>query len=58
MKRTLLGILAFAGLALTLIPSVFVFTGTLPIETNKMLMAAGMLLWFVVAPFWIRRESQ
>ncbi|MCB0529571.1 MAG: hypothetical protein H6565_12090 [Lewinellaceae bacterium] len=56
MKRTLLGLLAFAGLLLTLVPSLFVFSGSLSPETNKSLMAAGMLLWFVVAPFWIKRS--
>lgn len=57
MKRTMPGLLAFAGLILTLLPSVFVFTGTISLQTNKMLMGIGMLLWFVVAPFWIKRAQ-
>lgn len=57
MKRTMLGLLAFAGLILTLLPSVFVFTGTISLQTNKMLMGIGMLLWFIVAPFWIKRAQ-
>lgn len=55
MKRTMLGLLAFIGLILTLIPSAFVFAGTISAQTNKTLMAIGMLLWFIVAPFWIKR---
>ncbi len=57
MKRTLLGILAISGLALTLLPSVLVFTGALSGPANKVLMAVGMLLWFAAAPFWIGREK-
>lgn len=55
MKRIVLGLLAFGGLALTLIPSMLVFTGAISPQTNKWLMALGMLIWFAVAPFWIRR---
>jgi len=55
MKRILLGLLALSGLALTLIPSTLVFAGEISAQANKILMAAGMLLWFAVAPFWIRR---
>ena len=55
MKRTLLGLAALIGLILTLIPSVFVFTGTISAQTNKMLMGIGMLVWFVLAPFWMKR---
>lgn len=57
MKKTLIGIIALSGLALTLIPSILVFTGALSAPTNKVLMAAGMLLWFTTAPFWIRRQQ-
>ncbi|MCB0548980.1 MAG: hypothetical protein KDD19_15480 [Phaeodactylibacter sp.] len=57
MKRILVGILALSGLALTLIPSVLVFAGAISTQTNKVLMAAGMLLWFTMGPFWIRRAK-
>lgn len=57
MKRIILGLLALIGLILTLIPSLFVFAGTLSAQTNKTLMAIGMLLWFIVAPFWIKRAQ-
>ncbi|MCB0584648.1 MAG: hypothetical protein KDD06_04885 [Phaeodactylibacter sp.] len=55
MKRTLTGILAISGLALTLLPSMLVFSGAISTQTNKWLMGIGMVLWFTMAPFWIRR---
>lgn len=57
MKRILLGILAISGLALTLVPSMLVFAGVISGPTNKALMGVGMLLWFMMAPFWIRRAE-
>lgn len=57
MKKTILGLLALTGLALTLLPSIFVFTGVISGETNRMLMALGMLIWFAVAPFRVRRTA-
>ncbi|MCB0555008.1 MAG: hypothetical protein KDD02_15770 [Phaeodactylibacter sp.] len=55
MKRTLLGIFALSGLILTLLPSMLVFADVISAQTNKVLMALGMLLWFTLAPFWIKR---
>ncbi|MCB0570491.1 MAG: hypothetical protein KDC66_12030 [Phaeodactylibacter sp.] len=57
MKKTALGILALSGLALTLIPAVLVFTGSLSNQAHKTFMAIGMLLWFAIAPFWIKRAQ-
>ncbi|MCB9274214.1 MAG: hypothetical protein H6564_09255 [Lewinellaceae bacterium] len=57
MKKTALGILALSGLALTLIPPVLVFTGSLSNQAQKTFMAIGMLLWFAIAPFWIKRAQ-
>ena len=57
MKRIFLSILAIGGLALTLVPAVFVFTGAMASQTNKLLMLLGMVVWFAVAPFWIRRSQ-
>ncbi|MCB0564175.1 MAG: hypothetical protein KDD01_07345 [Phaeodactylibacter sp.] len=57
MKRTILGILALSGLLLTLLPSTLVFAGVISAPVNKILMAVGMLLWFTMAPFWIKRAK-
>jgi hypothetical protein len=51
------GIVAIAGLLLTLMPSLLVFSGRMPFESNKTWMTVGMLLWFVAAPFWIKRVN-
>lgn len=57
MKRIISGILAFTGLALTLLPSVLFFYGAISMQANKVLMATGMLLWFAATPFRIRRAG-
>ncbi|MEZ4828101.1 MAG: hypothetical protein R3C61_17725 [Bacteroidia bacterium] len=51
--KTALKIISFAGLGLTLIPSILVAAGVLANTQNKMLMLVGMILWFVTVPFWI-----
>ncbi|MCG5052925.1 MAG: hypothetical protein KA712_08190 [Myxococcales bacterium] len=43
---TLLKSLGALGLGLTVIPSLLVMWGRLPLETNKMLMTVGMVVWF------------
>lgn len=55
--KYLLKIGSFIGLGLTVIPSFFVFSGALAWDTHAALMAAGALLWFVTAPFWLYKES-
>ncbi len=52
-----LKLLSFLGLALTLIPSLFVFTGVIELPLYKTLMLVGTVLWFVTAPFWINKEQ-
>lgn len=58
MKKTLLGIACIAGLALTLLPALFVFAGSLSFATHKLLMLLGFLLWFGAAPFWLGSEDR
>ena len=53
-----LKIISYIGLALTIIPSMLVFSGLIDISVNKQLMAAGMALWFFGAYFWINREKK
>ncbi|SMO48939.1 hypothetical protein [Fodinibius sediminis] len=55
--KTLLVLLSIAGLALTVIPSVLVFSQGLSLETHKLLMLAGMLMWFITAPFWMKEQE-
>lgn len=55
--RTLLIILSFCGLALTVIPSMLVFGGFISFDDNKTLMLAGTVLWFLTAPFWLKKKE-
>lgn len=45
----LLKLLGALALALTVIPSILVALGELPLETQKTLMTVGMVLWFLAA---------
>ena len=56
--KSLLKVISYAGLALTLIPSFFVFYGKIAMNTNQTLMLAGMIMWFVTAPFWMKNEDE
>ncbi|MEX0646874.1 MAG: hypothetical protein WEA56_13805 [Balneolaceae bacterium] len=53
----LLKIISLAGLALTVIPSVLVFTERIMFDTHTSLMLAGMLLWFGTSPFWMKEKE-
>jgi hypothetical protein len=55
--KTLLGILASIALAATLLPSILVFSGAMEPGTHKTIMTAGMVLWFVTAPFIMKRKG-
>ena len=54
--RRLARILSFGGLALSLLPALLVFHGTIAKETYYQLIAAGMLLWFSTAVLWIKPD--
>lgn len=45
--KTILNILSWVGLALTLIPSILLLAGTLKAEQVTLLMTIGMVVWFV-----------
>lgn len=55
--KILLIILSMVGLALTIVPSVLVFTQALAMETHKQWMLVGMLLWFFTAPYWMKEQK-
>jgi hypothetical protein len=58
MKKIILITISFIGLALTIIPSFLVFSQSIPLEQNKTLMFIGTLIWFVTAPFWMKRKKE
>ena len=45
--KTILNILSWIGLALTLVPSILLLAGTLKVEQVTLLMTIGMVVWFV-----------
>lgn len=55
MSKLLLKIISYIGLILTLIPSFLVFMQVIELDTNKVLMLLGTLLWFGTAPFWLNK---
>jgi hypothetical protein len=54
--RVLLKVVSGLGLALTLVPSLFVFGGALSLAAFKSLVLAGSVLWLATAPFWINQD--
>jgi len=55
--KYLLKIGSFLGLALTVVPAFFVFSGALTFDTHATLMGIGAVLWFITAPFWLYNEN-
>lgn len=53
----LLKILSFAGLALTIVPSLLVFTDVISFDMHTNLMFFGMVLWFATSPFWMKEKE-
>ena len=51
-------ILSLLGLCLTVVPSFFVFYGSLTLRVHTQLMFIGMILWFVFAPLWMSKEKE
>lgn len=56
--KKILQIVSFAGLVLSVVPAILMFTGALSKEVYLHLMTAGMVLWFSTAVFWIRKDHQ
>lgn len=55
--KILLSSLAIIGLLATVLPSILVFLGTVEPGTHKTIMLIGMILWFVAAPFSMKKKS-
>lgn len=55
--KTFIKAVSLSGLALTIIPSVLVFTDVIDMDYHYWLMAIGMFLWFGSAPFWMKSKS-
>ena len=55
--KTLLKLVSYSGLALSIIPPLLFWAGKLSMQANLRLLVAGMFLWFGTAIFWIRHEK-
>ena len=56
--QTLLKLISYIGLILTVVPSFLVFSGVIELSFHKSLMFAGMLMWFLTAPFWMNKNEE
>jgi hypothetical protein len=54
--KTLVILGSLCGLGLTIVPSILVFSGVLPWQTHADLMIAGMVLWFITSPLWMKKD--
>jgi hypothetical protein len=55
--RTVAIITALIGLALTIVPSLFVFLGDVSWGDHAQLMFIGMILWFIFAPIAMKKKG-
>lgn len=55
--KLLLKLGSLIGLLLTMIPPILVFLGEIDLDTTKLLMTIGMIVWFSTAPFWINKKQ-
>lgn len=53
---TLLKLVSFVGLGLTVVPAFLVFAGTITWDTHAALMLVGTIAWFATSPFWMPEE--
>ena len=57
MKKIAL-IISLICLTMTLVPAFLVFFQVIPLETNKHLMLAGTIGWFLTAPYWMDKKEK
>ncbi|WP_199535583.1 hypothetical protein [Rhodohalobacter sp. SW132] len=55
--NSILKIVSFSGLLLTIVPSFLVFNGTISFQLHTTLMLVGMILWFASSPFWMKEKK-
>ena len=55
--RMVFRMVSIIGLVLTLIPAVLVFMQKIPFESHLWLMLLGTVIWFISAPFALKKES-
>jgi hypothetical protein len=51
-------IISYISLGVTIIPSFLVFTGNMSLESSKMIMFIGTIVWFATAPSWMNKAEE
>ena len=54
--KPVLKTISYLALVAVVAPSILVFTGTITLETHKMIMLGGTVAWFGTAPFWMKEK--
>lgn len=55
--RSLLMIVSIVALVVLMLGPALLFLGKIDSATNKHILLAGTVLWFVVTPFWMKAKS-
>jgi len=56
--KNLLKLLSLVGLILSIVPPVMLFLGKMQMDSMKLWMGVGMVVWMVTAPFWINKKME
>ncbi len=56
--KLLIKTISYLSLGLTLIPSFFVFTGNISLDSSKMLTFIGTIIWFLSSPSWMNKTKE
>lgn len=56
--KTLLKLISYLGLAMSILPAMLFFAGKLDRQTYLNLLIVGMILWFSTAIFWIKSDHR
>lgn len=56
--NTVLKVISYIALFVTVIPSILFLKGSMDLDRVKFIMLAATVLWFVVTPFWMGKESK
>ncbi len=57
MKRTVLQSVSWIALFLTVLPACLYLAGHIELGTTKTLTLLASVVWFIITPFWMKRES-
>lgn len=56
--KSLIKIISYLGLILTIVPSFLVFNGNITLDNSKWIMLIGTILWFISAPSWMNKAEE